>query len=81
MQVSVRAFTAVRGRPFVEELTLEISERLLSSVMREIKGHRGYYIAARGYEFYLLVLKVSLLSAREDNIRIPKRLCNVLFII
>ena len=35
-------------------------------------------MAAWGYEFYLLVLKVSLkseliLSAREDKIRIPKR--------
>ena len=37
--------------------------------------HRGYYVAARGYEFYLR------LSAREDKIRIPKRLCNVLFIL
>ena len=42
---------------------------------------------ARGYEFYLLVLKVSLtrslrsLSAREDKIRIPRRPCNVLFIL
>ena len=48
-------------------------------------------MAARGYEFYLLALKVSLtseqahwweiLSAREDRIRIPKRPCNVLFIL
>ena len=36
-------------------------------------------MAARGYEFYLRVLKVSL-SAREGKIRIPKRPCNVLFI-
>ena len=53
--------------------------------------YRGYYIAARGYEFYLPVLKVSLMSerservrdtsAREDKIRIPKRPCNVLFIL
>ena len=40
--------------------------------------YRGYYMAARGYEFYLRVLKV---SAREDKIRIPKRPCNVLFIL
>ena len=39
--------------------------------------YRGYYMTAWGYEFYLLVLKV---SAREDKIRIPKRPCNVLFI-
>ena len=48
-------------------------------------------MAARGYEFYLRVLKVSPtserservrdISAREDKIRIPKRPCNVLFII
>ena len=40
-------------------------------------------MAARGYEFYLRVLKVSLTSERserEDKIRIPKRPCNVLFI-
>ena len=48
-------------------------------------------MAAWGYEFYLLVLKVSLtrslrfahsweiLSALEDKIRIPKRPCNVRF--
>ena len=47
-----------------------------------------YYKAARGYEFYLQVLRESLtnerserLRAREDEIRIPKRPCNVLFII
>ena len=28
--------------------------------------HRGYYMAARGYEFYLRVLKVSLTSERSD---------------
>ena len=44
-------------------------------------------MAARGYEIYLRVLQVSLtsereiLSARVDKIRIPKRPCNVLFII
>ena len=43
-------------------------------------------MAAWGYEFYLLVLKVSLtrsreiLSAREDKIRILKRACNILYI-
>ena len=42
-------------------------------------------MAARGYEFYLLVLKVSLTCERServrDTVRIPKRLCNVLFIL
>ena len=45
-------------------------------------------MTARGYEFYVLVLKVSLtrslrslVRAREDKIRIPKRPCNVLFIL
>ena len=33
--ISVRALTTVRGRPFVEELTLEISSKLLSSVIRD----------------------------------------------
>ena len=53
--------------------------------------YRGYYMAARGYEFYLRVLKVPLtrslrslvreiLSALGDKIRIPMRPCNVLFI-
>ena len=42
-------------------------------------------MAAWGYEFYLLVLKVSLtreeiLSALEDKIRIPERPCNILYI-
>ena len=47
-------------------------------------------MAAWGYEFYLLVLKVFLtrersslvriLSAREDKIRIPKRPFNILYI-
>ena len=27
--------------------------------------YRGYYMAARGYEFYLRVVKVSLTSERE----------------
>ena len=43
-------------------------------------------MAAWGYEFYLLLLKVSLSSERsdlvrdtqEDKIRIPKRPCNIL---
>ena len=37
-------------------------------------------MAARGYEFYLRVLK-EIFSAREDKIRILKRPCNVLFIL
>ena len=41
-------------------------------------------MAAWGYEFYLLVLKVPLtrsrLSSLGDKIRIPMRPCNVLFI-
>ena len=37
-------------------------------------------MAVRGYEFYLRVLK-EILSAREGKIRIPKRPCNVLFIL
>ena len=49
-------------------------------------------MAARGYIFYLRVLKVSLTSerseqvrdpgsAQDNKIRIPKRPCNVLFIL
>ena len=37
-------------------------------------------MAAWGYEFYLLLLK-EILSAGEDKIHIPKRRCNVLFIL
>ena len=33
--ISVPAFTAVRSGPLVEELTLEISSKLLSSVIRD----------------------------------------------
>ena len=29
--------------------------------------HRGYFMAARGYEFYLQVLKVSLTSERSER--------------
>ena len=31
--------------------------------------NRGYYMAAWGYEFYLLVLKVSLTSERSERVR------------
>ena len=37
------------------------------SVMLLING--GYYMAARGYEFYLRVLKVSLTSERSERVR------------
>ena len=33
------------------------------------KLSRGYYMAARGYEFYLRVLKVSLTSERSERVR------------
>ena len=55
---------------------------------------KGYSMDAQGYEFYLrirLLVEVSLLSersermrvtlARGDKIHIPKRPCNVLFIL
>ena len=31
--------------------------------------YRGYFMAARGYEFYLRVLKVSLTSERSERVR------------
>ena len=31
--------------------------------------YRGYFMAARGYEFYLRVLKVSLTSERSEQVR------------
>ena len=31
--------------------------------------NRGYYMAAWGYEFYLLVLKVSLTNERSERVR------------
>ena len=42
-------------------------------------------MAAWGYEFYLLLLKVSLTSERyfqhlEDKIRIPKQPCNIFYL-
>ena len=43
----------------------------ISSVSIKLKAH---YMAAWGYEFYLLVLKV------EDKILIPKRPRNILFV-
>ena len=36
-------------------------------------------MVAWGYEFYVLVLIVSILSALEDKIRIPSRRCNILY--
>ena len=36
-------------------------------------------MATWGYEFYLLVPEI--LSALEDKIRIPKRPCNILYVI
>ena len=45
--------------------------------------YRGYYMAARGYEFYIRVLKAALTTERSERVRdtLPKRPCNVLFII
>ena len=49
--------------------------------------HNKHYMAAWGYEFYLLVLIVSLTrslhslvrdAALEDKIRIPKRQCKII---
>ena len=50
-----------------------------------------HYMAACGYEFYLLVLKVSLTrslahpceipTALEDKFRIPARPCNILYFV
>ena len=40
-------------------------------------------MAARGYDFYLRVLRVSLTNERnerEDKIRIPVRPCNILYV-
>ena len=36
-------------------------------ISRETRRNRGYYMAARGYEFYLRVLKVSLTSERSST--------------
>ena len=33
--------------------------------------NRGYYMAARGYEVYLRVLKVTLTSERSEQVRDP----------
>ena len=34
-----------------------------------LRSNRGYYMAARGYEFYIRVLKVSLTSERSERVR------------
>ena len=39
--------------------------------------HRGYYITACGYEFYLWVFNSISSWKREDNIHIHKRACNI----
>ena len=44
--------------------TNAVSERVSSNDI-----HRGYFMAARGYEFYLRVLKVSLTSERSERVR------------
>ena len=68
---------------------------ILSSVIfHECTRNRGYYMAARGYEYeydifecWKYLSRVSeaneweILSAWEDKIRIPARPCNVLFIL
>ena len=46
--------------------------RVNHCVIRTIEfssGHRGYYMAARGYEFYLGVLRVSLTDERNERVR------------
>jgi hypothetical protein len=47
------------------------------------KINRGYYTAARRYDFYLRVVKTILFLTREDKSHIfkPPAPCNVLFII
>ena len=40
---------------------------ITSSVIMSVLINRGYYMAARGYEFYLRVLKVSLTSEKQQN--------------
>jgi len=38
-------------------------------VATHVTVHRGYYMAARGYEFYLRVLMVSLTIERSERVR------------
>ena len=59
-------------------LTSERSERVRYRVEHSKRNsistsahvlYRGYYMAARGYEFYLRVLLVSLTSERSERVR------------
>ena len=69
-----------------------LSPRFRSQQFFLWKIYRGYYMPARGYEFYLRVVnstshewaqRTSEISSwpREDKIHIHKRACNILFII
>ena len=46
-----------------------LCHHLHSQSVKIKKINRGYYMAARGYEFYLRVLKVSLTSERSSLVR------------
>ena len=41
-----------------------------------VEINRGYYMAARGYEFYLRVLKVSLTSERSERVLVNEKIAN-----
>ena len=42
---------------------------LLLKILFSVNINRGYYMATRGYEFYLRVLKLSLTSERSERVR------------
>ena len=46
-----------------------LKEVRICTVHEERPLYRGYYMAARGYKFYLRVLKVSLTSERSERVR------------
>ena len=61
-QVSFRQFACGDFHPHLKKK--EITVRLPGE-----KIYRGYYMAARRYEFYLFMLKVSLTSERSERVR------------
>ena len=48
---------------------VELLEDVSKIYSESCELNRGYYMAARGYEFYLRVLQVSLTSERSERVR------------
>ena len=62
---SFNSFTKERAKIFTKCVKLKMPDLVHFLV------NRRYYMAARGYEFYLRVLKVSLTGERNERVRYP----------